>query len=217
MVMPAPNPGAQETERQFQRAFFHDLAAALSGASLQIELAYRRAARGEDSTSATEQARAALSRAIALFEGARELLVRSPARPEALDFDALVEEAASASGQAIEVRGRTGGRVRADRARLSAALTALLRNAGEASPGGGSAIARERHNGVLRVIVENPGRLPEPDPERLFSPRAARDDRSWGFGLPTARIYAAESGGTLTLAQSGEHVVAALEFPEDSA
>ncbi|HEY7369374.1 MAG TPA: hypothetical protein VIA29_05755 [Thermoanaerobaculia bacterium] len=204
-------------ERQFQRAFFHDLAAALSGASLQIELAYRRASRGEDSTGATEQARAALSRAIALFEGARELLVRSPASPEALDFDALVEEAASASGHVIEVRGQTGGRVRGDRARLSAALTALLRNAGEASPGGGSAVARERDRGLLRVVVENPGRLPDPDPERLFSPRAARDDGSWGFGLPAARIYAAEAGGRLTLAQSGERVVAALELPEESA
>jgi C4-dicarboxylate-specific signal transduction histidine kinase len=115
----------------------------------------------------------------------------------------------------VSVRGRTGGWVRGDRARLGAALGALLRNAGEAAPGGGSVAAREREGGVLRVVVENPGRLPEPDPERLFSPRAAREDRAWGFGLPAARIYAAEAGGRVTLTQRGERVVASLELPEE--
>jgi anti-sigma regulatory factor (Ser/Thr protein kinase) len=213
MAMPAPTSAAQDSERRFLLAFFHDLAAALSGVSLQVELAHRRSARGEDPSGAVAEAHGALSRTLELFEAGRELLIRGPAEAETFAFDAWVEEASRAAGVA-DVLGSTEGLVSGDRARLTAALQALLTNAVEASSPAETTVKREGAGDVLRVAIENPGRLAESDVERLFSPRAAREGRSWGFGLPAARLYAGEAGGRVTIAQAGPRVAATLELPQ---
>jgi hypothetical protein len=66
------------------------------------------------------------------------------------------------------------------------------------------------------VEVENPGQLPTDNPDALFSPKAARQGRNWGMGLPLARVGASDLGGAIRLEQHGGSVRATLEIPEGS-
>lgn len=202
--------------RAFLRQFFHDLATPLSAVSLHLEGADRRVARGADPSEPLSVARAELSRAFELFERGRELLLQPGGETAIFELDAWVEQTARAAGfDGVPIAGETGGRVRADRAGLSAALTALLTNAAEASSPDRVEIQREREGGRLRVIVRNPGSISE-DPEKLFAPRAARAGRNWGMGLAMARLHAADTGGFLRLSEREGLIVAVLELPEEA-
>ncbi len=119
--------------------------------------------------------------------------------------------------RAMESRSRatTGGRISGDRTRLSEALTALVVNALESSPGS-VVVVRERSDSGLRVRVENPGRLSGDDPEKLFAPRVGGEGKNWGMGLARARLYAADAGGVVSLDQDGERVTATLQIPEET-
>jgi len=207
---------ASEARRDFLRRFFHDLATPLSAVALHLEGADRRAQRGADPSEPLQIARAELSRAFDLFERGRECLLGPRADAETLAFDALVDSAARAHDIApARVEGRSDGRVRGDRRALEQALSALVANAVEAAGTDAVRIRRERRDGRLRAVVENPGRLAGSDPERLFSPQAAGAGRKWGMGLPQARLQAADAGGKIWLQQSEDHVIATLELPEE--
>jgi signal transduction histidine kinase len=111
--------------------------------------------------------------------------------------------------------GATGGFVKGDRRAIGEAVGALLSNALDAAPAQSVSLALERGGGSLRLRLENPGRLPAADPEGFFSPRLAAPGKSWGMGLARARLYCAAAGGTVSLEQGGDRVVAILTLPEE--
>jgi len=209
-----PDDSAVSARRQFLRTFFHDLATPLSAVSLHLEGASRRHARGQDPTESLDTAKAELAKAFDLFEKGRDLLLSRPEHVETFSFDDWVDEALrSFASDGVAIAGRTDGRVSGDRARLSDALTALVVNALESSPGS-VAVVRDRSAEGLRVRVENPGSLSGDDPEKLFAPRMAGSGKNWGMGLAVARLYAADAGGVVQLGQTGERVFATLQLPE---
>ena len=191
----------------------HDLATPLSAVSLHLEAADRRVRRGADPSESLTIARAEIARAFDLFDRGRELLLFEPAADETLAFDELVSSAVSGAEEAT-LEGRTGGFVKGDRQALGDALKAVLTNALEASPRGGVSVVLGRGSGNLEVRVENPGRLPEGDPESLFSPRTASPGKTWGMGLARARLLCAAAGGSIRLEQAGDRVAATIRFPE---
>jgi len=208
---------AGSARRQFLRTFFHDLATPLSAVSLHLEGASRRHARGQDLAESLEIAKTELARAFDLFEKGRELLLSQPERVESFSFDDWVEATLqSFVGDGVAIEGRTEGRISGDRSRLSEALTALVVNALESSPGS-VAVVRERSDAGLRVRVENRGRLSGDDPEKLFAPRMTGAGKNWGMGLARARLYAADAKGVVQLSQDGDRVFATLQLPEETA
>ena len=210
-----PDDRAGSARRQFLRSFFHDLATPLSAVSLHLEGASRRHARGQDPAESLEVAKTELARAFDLFEKGRELLLTQPERIEGFSFDQWVEETLHPfTGDGVALRGETGGRASGDRTRLSEALSALVVNALESAPGS-VAVVRERAGGGLRVRIENPGQLSDDDAEKLFAPRVAGAGKNWGMGLSRARLYAADAGGVVQLAQDGDRVSATLQLPEE--
>jgi signal transduction histidine kinase len=206
---------AESAHRDFLRRFLHDLATPLSAASLHLEAADRRVRRGADPSESLAIAREELHRAFDLFDRGRELLLFEPSPDESFSFDELVSGAVSgrdADGARLE--GATGGFVKGDRAAIKEAVEALLSNALETAPASSVSLALERGDHSLRLRVENPGRLPAADPEGLFSPRLAAPGKAWGMGLARARLYSATAGGTVSLEQSGDRVVATLTIPD---
>jgi signal transduction histidine kinase len=211
-----PDDRAGSARRQFLRTFFHDLATPLSAVSLHLEGASRRHARGQNPAESLEIAKTELARVFDLFEKGRDLLLSQPERVETFSFDDWVDATLHPfAGDGVAVEGRTGGRIRGDRAKLSEALSALVVNALESSPGS-AAVVRERSNACLRVRVENPGRLLGDDPDKLFAPRMAGIGKNWGMGLARARLYAADAGGAVQISQDGERVLATLQLPEET-
>lgn len=210
--------GASDTVRRaFLRQFLHDLATPLSAVSLHLEGADRRARKGGDPSESLAIARTELSKAFELFELGRELLVAPPRESRVFPFDDWVAEAVAARGESgVAVSGETGGFVQADRGSLLEALSALLANALAVSPPEEVRVRREREGNRLKAIVENPGRLPGEDPEKLFAPRAAAPGKNWGMGLARARLTVADAGGSLVLNQKEERVSATLELPEEA-
>lgn len=201
--------------RDFLRRFLHDLATPLSAVSLHLEAADRRVRRGADPSESLAIARAEIARAFDLFDRGRELLLFEPSGEESVAFDELVSSAVSVSGRPeARLEGMTGGFVRGDRRALADALGAILANALEASPASAISVALGRNAGRLEVRVENPGRLPEGNPDTLFSPRVAAPGKAWGMGLARARMLCASAGGTLVLEQSGDRVAVTMSLPE---
>jgi signal transduction histidine kinase len=206
---------AYSAHRDFLRRFLHDLATPLSAVSLHLEAADRRLRRGADPSESLGIARAEIARAFDLFDRGRELLLFEPGTGESIAFDELVSSAVAGSGAGqVRLEGSTGGFVRADRRALAEILTAILTNALEASPSGGVSVSLEREEDALEVRVENPGRLPDGDPEAIFSPRVASAGKAWGLGLARARILTVASGGVLRVEQAGDRVAATVRIPE---
>ena len=211
--------------RDFLKRFFHDLATPLSAASLHLEGADRRVRKGADPTDALATARSELSRAFDLFDLGRDFLLSETGEPESIDFDALVHEAAAAH-PGVGVEGRTGAHVRAARAPLAGALSALIVNAVEASEASADAastasatpvrIGLERGEGRVQARVENPGGLGTDNTESLFSPKSARPGKKWGMGLARVRIAAADAGGSIRLETRDGLVIATLDLPEEA-
>jgi signal transduction histidine kinase len=207
---------SESARLQFLRRFFHDLATPLSAVSLHLEGADRRLRRGADAFESLDIARSELSRAFELFERGREILLFPGEAGTSFPFDEWVADVVRAFRAEVSVTGATGGRIFADRRSLTEAFESLLANALEFSQRGEVSVARERRDSRLAVVVENTGRLPLEDPERLFSPGVKSSGKNWGMGLPRARLRAAEAGGTLTLEQKRDRVTATLEIPEET-
>ena len=207
---------AESAHRDFLRRFLHYLATPLSAVSLHLEAADRRVRRGADPSEPLAIARQELSRAFDLFDRGRELLLFEPAPDEAFAFDELVSAAvADRNLDGAGLGGAAGGFVKGDRDAMREIVEALLSNALESAPVSSVTVALERGEGTLRFRVENPGRLPGADPDGLFSPRLAAPGKTWGMGLARARLYSAAAGGTVSLEQSGDRVVAILTIPEE--
>jgi signal transduction histidine kinase len=202
--------------RDFLKRFFHDLATPLSAVSLHLEGADRRIRKGADPAESLSIARTELGKAFDLFERGREFLLEDAGEAERIDFDALVRETARAH-PGIQLEGQTGGFVRAARAHLAGALSALVVNGVEEAGADAVRIALERGNGRIRASVENPGKLGTDRPESLFSPKAARPGKTWGMGLSRALLAAGEAGGTVRLEQRDGRVIATLDLPEETA
>jgi len=215
VLIPEKEAPAGKVYHDFLKTFLHDLATPLSAVALHLEGADRRIRRGADPVEALAIARAELARAFELFEQARELLLSAPGQAEPFSFDEWVERTVAETDASVAVSGSTGGRVTADPRTLSEALRAVLANALESAPRERVTVRRERDRGRLRVSVENPGRLPGGDFEKLFAPRAAGAGKNWGMGLARARLYVAGAGGEVRLTQKEEIVSVSLELPEE--
>lgn len=216
-LVPLQSSAAGDARLQFLRRLFHDLATPLSAVSLHLEGADRRVRRGEDPSDSLGIARTELGRAFELFDRGRELLLASRGAPSSFDFDDWVEEVVRRrdTGRRLSLSGTTGGRVFGDRESLAGALEALLANALEFSDGlAPVTVLRLRDDASLAVRVQNPGRLPGDDSEKLFAPGLTAPGRNWGMGLPRARLAAAEAGGVVILTEEGGVVSATLAIPE---
>jgi len=215
-LIPPGNARSGRSRQDFLKTFLHDLATPLSAVSLHLEGADRRIRRGADPAEALSVARAELAKAFELFERGRELLLSSPGEAKTFSFDEWVERTVvETAGEPVPVSGSTSAFVRADPRALSEAFRALLANALESAPAAAVSVRREREAGRVRVTVENPGRLPGGDFEKLFAPRAAGAGKNWGMGLARARLYVAGAGGEVRLAQKEEIVSVSLELPEE--
>jgi signal transduction histidine kinase len=209
-------PSAGSAHSDFLRRFLHDLATPLSAIALHLEAAERRLRRGGDPSESLAIARKEVSRACDLFDRGRELLLLEASAEESISLDGLVSDVlAGCDAPAARIVGSTGGFVKADRRALAETLRALVSNALGASPASSVSVLLERNRERLEVRVRNPARLPAADPESLFSPRAAGEGKSWGFGLARARLLCAAAGGTVKLEQIGDDVVATVELPEE--
>jgi signal transduction histidine kinase len=130
---------------------------------------------------------------------------------EVLSLDRVVRRAAAGWRPVAGARGRRLNvrwdgppvAVRADRGRLAQALGNLLANAFE--HGSGPIDLRGRSDGaavVVEVADRGPGDVPGPA-------RAA--DRGRGLGIAARAVE--DAGGTLTIRQTGDGTVAAVEIP----
>lgn len=209
------NDGLDPARREFLKRFFHDLATPLSAVSLHLEGADRRARRGADPAEALAVARTELSKAFDLFDRGREFLLEAPETSGSVPFDEAVG-AAAGNHPGVRVEGETGAAVRGNGTTVRSVVAALIVNAVEASKAEAVRIRLGRDGSRVQVVVENPGRLPTDNPEALFSPRAAREGRNWGMGLPLARVGASDLGGTIRLEQNGDGVRATLDLPEET-
>lgn len=106
--------------------------------------------------------------------------------------------------------------VPADWDHLQAAVLNLVRNAGEATPGGGEvlvATAREGDEVVVRV-TDTGGGIPEELHEKVLDPYFSTKQGGTGLGLPTVKRVVEEHGGRLTFAsEPGKGTQFALRLP----
>lgn len=131
-----------------------------------------------------------------------------------LDF--LGPELAAAS---LAVRRELGERlppIRGDEARLRGAFLNLLRNAREATPGGGSITVRTRPlEGCVELLIRDTGGgIPPGDLTRIFEPFYSTKERGTGLGLAFTHQVVAEHGGTIRCDSAlGRGTVFTLRFP----
>ncbi len=131
-----------------------------------------------------------------------------------LDF--LAPELAAAS---LSVRRELAGGIppiRGDEARLRGAFLNLLRNAREATPGGGSITVRTRPlEGCVELLIRDTGGgIPPGDLTRIFEPFYSTKERGTGLGLAFTHQVIEEHGGTIQCDSTlGRGTVFTLRFP----
>jgi signal transduction histidine kinase len=128
-------------------------------------------------------------------------------RRTAVDLDALVDDALTASapalGPGIRVArsGAVGAACGLDRGLVLQTLLNLFRNAGEAMAGEGTlTIAIEPAERWIRLTVADTGPgIPADREESIFAPFFTTKERGTGLGLAVARAAVAAHGGTLAI------------------
>ncbi len=106
--------------------------------------------------------------------------------------------------------------IRGDEARLRGAFLNLLRNAREATPGGGSITVRTRpfEGGAEVRIGDTGGGIPPGDLTRIFEPFYSTKERGTGLGLAFTQQVVEEHGGTIQCESAlGQGTVFTLRFP----
>ncbi|MGE4503849.1 MAG: sensor histidine kinase [Desulfovibrionaceae bacterium] len=106
-----------------------------------------------------------------------------------------------AGGGGVVVRCPEGLAVAADAALLEGAFLNLVKNACEAAlPGGGVAVEAEAVGGGVRVVITNPGEVPQEVRGRLFRKYvSSRKAGGKGLGSYSARLSVEAHGGTIDL------------------
>ncbi len=106
--------------------------------------------------------------------------------------------------------------IRGDEARLRGAFLNLLRNAREATPGGGSITIRTRPlEGCVELqIRDTGGGIPPGDLTRIFEPFYSTKERGTGLGLAFTQQVVEEHGGTIQCDSAlGRGTLFTLRFP----
>jgi signal transduction histidine kinase len=139
-------------------------------------------------------------------------------RAAAAEVVELFEAEASAAGVALELApGEDPVRCLADEGQVHRVLLNLVRNALQASEGGGTVrLAIARGGGRARVAVHNRGApIPEDVRARVFEPFYTTREKGTGLGLAFVREIIADHGGAVTVASSAEDgTTFTIELPE---
>ena len=171
---------------------------------------------------------AAISREVDRLNGVTEHYLRyvRPPRPTTERFelsellggllDFLAPELSAAGLSVRRELARDLPPIRGDEARLRGAFLNLIRNAREATPGGGSITVRTRpfEGGVEAQIGDTGGGIPPGDLTRIFEPFYSTKERGTGLGLAFTQQVVEEHGGTIQCdSVLGQGTVFTLRFP----
>jgi signal transduction histidine kinase len=207
--------------RPLAASLAHNVNNALTGVIGHLELALRQAPGSEvaghlqDGLACAFRAAEAVQRIVAFA------CRRSDCPPVApLSLRELAEEVAARQPARAGIKIVSGGRpglVLANETLLTTALEALIQNAVEAMPEGGTltlSVEEENGFGCLKVSDTGPGLAPEVQ-ARLFEPFVTtKTSGHLGLGLALGRESVTAQSGTLTLTSSPGHgTTATLSFP----
>lgn len=137
--------------------------------------------------------------------------------PVVADVASIIEKDCARKGILMEVNlCTTGARMNMQKNLLRVAVFQLLRNAVEATPGGGSIGVSSASGGdmvLLKVTNTGPG-IPEEDISRIFEPFFGTKTNRFGMGLPLVKQIVSEHLGSISVdSESGRGAVFTLEFP----
>ncbi len=110
-------------------------------------------------------------------------------------------------------------RVPFDRAQMKQVLINLIKNAGEAMEGGGTAVIRTEaaEGGLLVSVADNGPGVDKDMAARLFEPFITTKDAGTGLGLPVCNRIVEDHGGRLTLeSEPGKGAVFSIYLPKIS-
>jgi signal transduction histidine kinase len=170
----------------------------------------------------------AISREVDRLNGVAEHYLRfaRPPRPalEGLDLNEVIGGLLDFLAPEMAAAGLTAERelaaglppIRGDEARLRGAFLNLLRNAREATPGGGTITVRTRplEGSVELVIRDTGGGIPPGDLTRIFEPFYSTKERGTGLGLAFTQQVVEEHGGTIQChSELGRGTTFTLRFP----
>jgi len=106
---------------------------------------------------------------------------------------------AEARGEMLSLEGPAEPTVTLDKLKIKQAVVNVLRNAIDASPGGGEVLVQERsRDGWVEISVSDRGPgVPEEDREAAFTPFFTTKVHGTGLGLAIAREFAEAHGGSI--------------------
>ncbi|HET6412623.1 MAG TPA: ATP-binding protein [Anaeromyxobacter sp.] len=206
----------------------HEIRNPLNAIGLNTELLAEEIAALKEPPGEALQMVAAISREVDRLNGVTERYLRyvRPPRPAADRFDLsdllgglLDFLAPELSAAALSVRkdlSRGLPPIRGDEGRLRGAFLNLIRNAREATPGGGAitVLTRPFEGGVEAQIGDTGGGIPPGDLTRIFEPFYSTKERGTGLGLAFTQQVVEEHGGTIQCASElGRGTVFTLRFP----
>jgi signal transduction histidine kinase len=219
-----PTAGPDRVLRRLAGSLAHTFNNALTGVIGYLELALRQAVAGSELSA---HLRASLECAH-LAAGAVKRIVafaaRSPGHPALAPVslravaEQAVESVRATPGVAVVLPGTSPGWVRASEGLLREALDALIRNAVEAMPQGGTLTLRveadEEGQPCLRVCDTGVG-MPPDLLAHLFEPfRTTKSAGHLGLGLTLCRELIHAQGGRLRITSAaGQGTTATLSFP----
>lgn len=212
-----------------QGALIHDLKGPLNAATLELDLLRQTLLKAEDTEQLREsglQTVEALRRELSRLNEELGSLAPLPENAGAedghLDPAALIVEAARLTRQKAIVRGvrlelphpGEPAETRGRRVPLLQAMLAVLLNAIEACPAGGTVrISADREGPAFRITLEDAGEGFGPEAlERAFDPHYSEKGHP-GLGLTVARGILEEHGGTLMIGNSPTGGLVELSLP----
>jgi signal transduction histidine kinase len=206
----------------------HEIRNPLNAIGLNTELLAEEIAALPEPRREALQLVAAISREVDRLNGVAENYLRFARRPRAalerLDLnevvggllDFLAPELVAASLSTVRELADDLPPIPGDEARLRGALLNLLRNAREATPGGGTITVRTRPlEGCAELVIRDTGGgIPPGDLTRIFEPFYSTKERGTGLGLAFTQQVVEEHGGTIQVDSTlGRGTAFTLRFP----
>ena len=209
-------------ETPLERVFLHELLDTMHGLHGLGQVLQRG---GADPHEAGVQVERLASRVLDEIYGHRRLLEAEQGTLEVHQQELAVQDlldqlAGHFTSHALVARrelrlGRGVGRLRTDRALALWALTSLVKNGLEATEPGGTVLVETRtRDGRVRILVSNPGEIPESLRASLFQRGSTTKGAGRGLGLWSARLLAEDYlGGQVSCACAEGRTVFSLNLP----